>query len=615
MAVDQLVRQHVAVSSTIQTNLQAAVSGAWAVSGGLDDASLAQWLSLSLPLVQAAQLQMSAATEAYLSATVAELSGRPPQAIGTPEVLVVGPRIRRGVDPAEVYSRPVIEARSLVAAGIDRPEALRRAGTRAVSLAATDVQSAKLYTAQHFMTNASGVVGYRRTLSGSHSCGLCVVASTRRYHRSELLPRHPGCDCGVVPIVGDHDPGEVLNRELLESMHGAVAETYGPDAVKRAADTDAYSQLYKTYGHGEYGPTLVKPGDHVMKTKAASARPEPKPIGATTPAILVDHMPGGGPPGDWRKIYPDKPVGQIFELEHGPMADTMSQLPGKGLGYITDDGRLFYVEHVASDEAGHISSRLKLEALLKHEAEALPKGMKGTPATLLVKDRCTLDAEMARFGGGRVAGNAGVNRVVFFGGMAEPEAIWHETGHVVARRLNETGHSILAGVTNPKVAATYGGRLVTKEQQTLVRHYIGWDHEAAPGRLWGSAALADMEHLVKGTRIYNWEVAPSTMSAPSLTGEGAYGLARMRAVTDYAASVPHFVEDFSESWRLMIKTKVEGKIGRGELSNTFVPWDPKTATGNYWENPQWTDIGFADLFPNRQRYIEDALKLMGYSLP
>jgi len=275
MAIDQLVRQQVSISTALQTRLTAAVNGAWGLLGGLDDAAATEWVTWAVPTVQAAQMVMSANTTAYLAAVVAELTGNPPDLTGTPEDLVTGPRARKGVEPVEVYQRPVIQARSLVAAGMDPAEALRQAGARAVNLAITDVQSAKLYTAQHVLTTAPGVVGYRRVLSGTHSCGLCVVASTRRYRKADLMPRHPGCDCTPLPIVGDHDPGVVLNRGLLEELHANVAATFGADAVDRSAGGDPYRALVRVYDHGEYGPTLARRGDHILRNADASARPDP----------------------------------------------------------------------------------------------------------------------------------------------------------------------------------------------------------------------------------------------------------------------------------------------------------------------------------------------------
>lgn len=608
MPVAELARQHSLTSIAIQGRVQAAVAGAWQAVWGFDDAALEEWLGIAVPIVQAAQLHMGTTTAAYLSAAVADMTGAPLVFGGTPEGLMIGPRIRRGIEPKEVYTRPVVEARSLVAAGLDRNEALRRAGTRAVSLAATDVQSTKLYTAQHFMQTTPGVVGYRRHLTGARSCGLCVVASTRRYHRSELMPRHPGCDCGVLPIVGDHDPGEVLNRELLESMHGAVAETYGPDAVRRSADTDEYHRLYETYNHGEYGPTLVRPGDHVMKTKAASARPEP----VVHTAIGADRMPHVDGEKtekiDWHRELPDAPVGEVFEMARGPRAYTLSEDPGPGYGYITTDGRLFYVENVADDEAGRLSSRLKIEALRKHEAEALPKGMRGTPTTMLVKGVSADDLALRQLHPGSTfttLGNANGARVVFFGGIVDSETVWHETGHVVARRINETGHQLLQGSSAGK-PPNYFSRL---------RDYMNFRDPSAPNEgMWNIAAKADAEHLRTEVHYFDWEAGRTRMAAPTPNGIGSWepGV-KNYAVSDYAASVPHYTEDFSESWRLMTKSKVEGSIASaypGEKVNMG------RLLGDVWQQGRFMKtITFEDMYPNRVAYVRNALATMGYSLP
>ena len=47
---------------------------------------------------------------------------------------------------------------------------------------------------------------------------------------------------------------------------------------------------------------------------------------------------------DWREKWSDRPVGEIFEVDQGPTAKSIGRVPGKGVAYITDDGRLFYVE-------------------------------------------------------------------------------------------------------------------------------------------------------------------------------------------------------------------------------------------------------------------------------
>ena len=133
------------------------------------------------------------------------------------------------------------------------------------SLAATDLQLAKTHTAQQALSRDARVVGYRRVLEGTYSCGLCIVASTQRYRKAELMPVHPGCDCDVVPIYGDRDPGRLINAGALADVHAAVKDRFGVDseaarAIPRIYDGKGDPTLYRdvivTHNHGEIGPVL-----------------------------------------------------------------------------------------------------------------------------------------------------------------------------------------------------------------------------------------------------------------------------------------------------------------------------------------------------------------------
>jgi hypothetical protein len=272
MAVAELVTTQQTLAAQLQKRLAQLVAAYWGILPGFDDAALAQWLGVILPTVQGAEIQAATTMTAYLALVVADLTGQSPRFDGVDPGLVTGARVRRGTPPNEVYARPIITARALAARGLPYAEAMAQGQNRATILAATDVQSARLYAAQATLATEPRVVGYRRALSGTHSCGLCVVASTRRYHKAELSPRHPGCDCGVVPIVGSKDPGEVLNRPLLDQMHATIAERFGPDAATLSADSDAYKALVTVYDHGEYGPTLAVAGEHHLTSDAASTR-------------------------------------------------------------------------------------------------------------------------------------------------------------------------------------------------------------------------------------------------------------------------------------------------------------------------------------------------------
>ncbi|MGV9364517.1 hypothetical protein [Amycolatopsis sp. NPDC003731] len=166
----------------------------------------------------------------------------------------------RGVDPREVYRRPGVQVWTSLSEGRTFDEAVKDGLRRAVSVAMTDLQLAKTHTARKVFENDDRVVGHRRTLTGSEDCAICRVAATQRYHREDLQPIHPGCDCGVAPIYGDSDPGQVIDRKGLEDVHDAVAERFGESAADaRAID---YRKLILVENHGEIGPVLTVKGQH-----------------------------------------------------------------------------------------------------------------------------------------------------------------------------------------------------------------------------------------------------------------------------------------------------------------------------------------------------------------
>ena len=152
-------------------------------------------------------------------------------------------------------------------------EGLRRAGGVAESAASTGVMLANREAAvQGFVAVAAEtgerVVGYRRVLTGA-SCAFCAAASTRRYRSEDLMPLHDHCDCDVAPIIGDRDPGNVINRDVLAELKGRGPEYWkskgfvGDDGkpIDPAAAVENDDVPVGVAEHGELGPVLVDPAD------------------------------------------------------------------------------------------------------------------------------------------------------------------------------------------------------------------------------------------------------------------------------------------------------------------------------------------------------------------
>ena len=232
------------------------------------------------PRVTAGQLRIADLTRAYLAQCAGELGWNvvlPP--IDQDEI-----RGARGVDPRVVYRRPAVDVYTALAAGKPLPQAAAEGRLRLTQLIGGDMQLAKVHASRQSMRGypAEGQF-YRRVLTGRENCALCVVASTQRYYRGDLLPIHPGCDCDVQPLPPGLAVNQVIDEDLLEQVHQITADRLG--VSDRGGRTPDYRKLLTVSEHGEYGPTLswaqpkAKP-----KTKAGGAEPPkpPKPPKKTT---------------------------------------------------------------------------------------------------------------------------------------------------------------------------------------------------------------------------------------------------------------------------------------------------------------------------------------------
>jgi hypothetical protein len=228
----------------------------WAKPGSWRDADLAAFLKSALPVVNAGQRQTAAFTAAYLQ-QLGRLNGSAPLPMPSLAALTGAP-LRNGAEPAQVYSRPFQTVWTSLSQGDAIDTAVAKGEQRLQTIAATDLQLAKTHTAQRMLTDAPGVVGYERVLEGTHSCGLCVIASTQRYHRGDLMPIHDRCDCSVQPIFGDQDPGRVIHPQRLLDAQAQIALRIGQPANTAAG----LKRQVIVHQHGEIGPVLTVRAQH-----------------------------------------------------------------------------------------------------------------------------------------------------------------------------------------------------------------------------------------------------------------------------------------------------------------------------------------------------------------
>jgi hypothetical protein len=179
--------------------------------------------------------------------------------------------LRDGVTPLDVYQRPLEEFRYFESIGKKENEALALALQRVSTMADTDLTLGRREEARSiFEASDDKVIGYRRIIHPEQSqdgtsCGLCVVASTRLYHTSELMPIHDECNCDVLPVTLDADPGQQINEDDLALIIDETGSNIAGELLKTKV---SFTE------HGELGP-IISTGNRAgsKQRKAAAKRP------------------------------------------------------------------------------------------------------------------------------------------------------------------------------------------------------------------------------------------------------------------------------------------------------------------------------------------------------
>ncbi|MEW2578352.1 hypothetical protein [Streptomyces syringium] len=238
------------VTGALRQRLLAFVTAAFTQSGSYRDADAEAFIDQVLPVVLGVQQQMGAVTDAYLAQTLATMFG----GAAAPAGVELADDLR-GTPPETVYRRPFVTVWTALSQGKDMTSAVREGQNRLTSIASTDLQLARTHATRQALGRDGRVRFYRRVLRGSFNCALCTIASTQRYHKERLMPIHPGCDCGVRPLAGDANPGQVINPRLLEAAHNAVAK--GTGESDRGGRLPDYRDIIIDRQHGELGTLMA----------------------------------------------------------------------------------------------------------------------------------------------------------------------------------------------------------------------------------------------------------------------------------------------------------------------------------------------------------------------
>lgn len=245
--------QFVGHHRAVRADAEAAVLDLWARHAAeLSDRSMAAFVSETVRLVDAAHQQVATATVAYLDLLERVVTGR---RSGRYDAGPVDVGTQRGVEPGEVWRRPVIRAWRALAEGEHPQRAAAIGAARVRELLTTGLQLAHTRTALGWMATAP-VDGYRRSLSGP--CGMCVLASTVWLAPDEPMPIHPHCGCVAWPRFAGYGPLRAGGEPGGEAARQAVVELTGESVVNERA----FHRHLAIVTHGEIGPMLRRAGHH-----------------------------------------------------------------------------------------------------------------------------------------------------------------------------------------------------------------------------------------------------------------------------------------------------------------------------------------------------------------
>lgn len=196
-----------------------AVGNAWSRLPAYDEAQVPGFLAAAAPVVLAAQRQSALLTDAYIGRVLQ----RPP--LGLPAADLIGPAVRDGVPADEQWRRPFVTTWTALANGTEWQIAVAAGFARATKMAETDVQLTQRAALQAIQDRDPAIRGYQRVADGG-ACDYCVMIDGAFVKSAEAMPLHPGCGCGLEPVLTEVQPSAAPAGVAVES-HGELGPTLG----------------------------------------------------------------------------------------------------------------------------------------------------------------------------------------------------------------------------------------------------------------------------------------------------------------------------------------------------------------------------------------------------
>jgi hypothetical protein len=280
--IARLTERQAAQRRSIIEQLLRLLLGLWGGFDGWTDQRLVTGqAAASATLVDTALVRTRRLTRSYLTSVLAEMGLGD---LRLPSQVDLYPR--SGVSELAVYARPVKQFLYEQSTGASLEEATAVAMERLKAIATQDVKTADRDESHAIYEAIARVIGYRRVihpeLSKSGTCGLCLVASQRRYSTDELEPLHgPSCNCTTLPIVKGDDPGFRVNDADLKAIYAEAGSTAAEDLLNTRITINE---------HGELGPILTKKGDHFRGPREAGGTAYERPTPASVRELRTKEL-------------------------------------------------------------------------------------------------------------------------------------------------------------------------------------------------------------------------------------------------------------------------------------------------------------------------------------
>lgn len=269
LLLERLRASNIALTGRVRDSVLDFALGRWNGMESWRDADMVRFENAVLPVLLSGERRVADLTNAYLAQARNTAEATTDRAAAVNYAAVTGSALR-DVDPDVVYMRPQMVLNYELSKGATVKDAVTAGGTRLTQLVRMDMQLARTHT----VAKQGKRPFFRRVLTGAENCALCVIASTQRYRRGNLMAIHGGCDCTVEEIFDA--PGQVIDPVTLETVHDAIRAEFGEtDRTARYLDgsnsRSDFLDLIVTRQNGETGPTLAWRDQHFRGPAEAAA--------------------------------------------------------------------------------------------------------------------------------------------------------------------------------------------------------------------------------------------------------------------------------------------------------------------------------------------------------